>query len=630
MKYLSVIDVNNKNNSHTIAIDLLGNHSKGRTLRILEVGCSSGYLGSYLKTLGHTVIGVEMDSTSAREAAECLDAVYCQSIQSYYSENPLEKFDAIFFGDVLEHIANPDEVLISTHEFLNRDGIVIASIPNIAHHAIRAMLLEGSWNYSDLGILDRTHLQFFTKSSLHELFKKTYYNVIDSGEVHLSVDQVSSMCNLKLEPSAVELVEEHYSGDKTGSVFQFIIAAKPQKEIFTRVVAYVPDKEITLCKIRVKDPLSYWEIHYPGEFRYRSFGEVSFEDLYWGDVFIFQRLGDANVLRLVQSLVRYGKKVIFEIDDLLTEIPEFLSHHDFSERNLKIFHEVLESVDLITTTTNRLCGEIKKVNKNIFVIPNCVTPTNLGVSTHSDSGGVSGVIELIVASSDTVRVDFIVPALMTLTRDYPGRFHITAIGPPGEYLERVGVPVHRKPILSQKEFKEFLSKLSNPIGLIPLEDSLFSSCKSPIKFFDYAMAGVPSICSNLPPYADVVRSMETGLLVKNDTNSWVEGVLKLSSSTKLRIDLVENACNFINEGYTIERAAACWEHAFDSLNIQRVMNSEKLDIDNQQLKKMFALAIILRYLVSPRSYRTAYLLARDKGFKEFKAAVISKINIFRS
>ena len=627
MKYLSVIDVNNKNNSHTIAIDLLGNHSKGRSLRILEVGCSAGYLGSYLKTLGHTVIGVEMDPISAREAAECLDAVYCQSIQSYYSENPLEKFDAIFFGDVLEHIANPDEVLISTHDFLNKDGIVIASIPNVAHHAIRAMLLEGSWDYSDLGILDRTHLQFFTKSSLHELFKKSHYNVIDSGEVHLSVQQVSSMCNLELKPDAVELVEEHYSDDKTGSVFQFIFAAKPQKERLTRVVAYVPDKEITLCKIRIKDPLSFWENNYPGQFRYRSFGEVSFEDFYWGDVFIFQRLGDANVLRLVQSLVRYGKKVIFEIDDLLTEIPEFLSHHEFSERNLQIFHEVLESVDLITTTTDRLSGELAKVNKNVFVIPNCVTPTHLGVSTHSDS---SEVIELIVASSDTVRVDFIVPALMALTRDYPGRFHITAIGPPGEYLEKVGVPVHRKPILSQKEFKEFLSNLSNPIGLIPLEDSLFSSCKSPIKFFDYALAGVPSVCSNVPPYADYVKNRETGLLVNNDVDSWVSGILELSNSADLRNSLVQNACRFVNESYTIDHAAASWERAFDSLDIQRVVSTEKLDIDDRQSKLKFAAANLLRHLVSPKSYRTAYLLLRNMGFKEFKSTMIAKIKIFRA
>lgn len=626
MKYLSVIDVNNKNNSHTIAIDLIQKHSSGRLLRILEVGCSAGYLGAYLKTLGHTVIGVEMDPISAKEASEWLDAVYCQNIQSYYIENPLEKFDAILFGDVLEHIANPAEVLISTHEFLNKDGIVIASIPNVAHHAIRAMLLQGSWDYSDLGILDRTHLQFFTKSSLYELFKISHYNVIDSGEVHLSVQQVSSMCNLKLNPGAVGLVQEHYSDDKTGSIFQFVFAARPQKEMLTRVVAYVPDKEITLCKIRVKDPLSYWEKNYPGEFRYRSFGEVSFEDLYWGDVFIFQRLGDANVLRLVQSLVSYGKKVIFEIDDLLTEIPEFLSHHEFSERSLHTFLKVLESVNLISTTTDRLRDELVKFNKNVFVIPNCVAPTNLGSSNHSDSFDV---IELIVASSDTVRVDFIVPALMALTRDFPGRFHITGIGPPGEYLERVGVPVHRKPILSQKEFKEFLSNLSNPIGLIPLEDSLFSSCKSPIKFFDYAMAGVPSICSNVPPYADVVKGMETGLLVNNDANSWVEAVLKLSSSAKLRSNLVETACHFIDEGHTVDRAAACWQHAFDFLEVQRVISSEKLDIDDRQSKLKFASANLLRHLVNPKSYRVAYFLLRNRGFKEFKVIVTDKINFFR-
>lgn len=92
MAYISTIDTTNKNNSHTIAIDFLLEKANGRLLKILDVGCSEGYLGGYFKQLGHIVIGVEINPHAAHKASEVLESVYRGSINDYFRDHIDEKF----------------------------------------------------------------------------------------------------------------------------------------------------------------------------------------------------------------------------------------------------------------------------------------------------------------------------------------------------------------------------------------------------------------------------------------------------------------------------------------------------------------------------------------------------------
>jgi hypothetical protein len=142
------------------------------------------------------------------------------------------------------------------------------------------------------------------------------------------------------------------------------------------------------------------------------------------------------------------------------------------------------------------------------VIPNC-TENHRPPVDHRDGDAVS----LLVASSDSVRVDFLVPALKRVCSEFGDGVRIVAIGPPGEALQAAGVPVARIDMLPYEDFQRFISTQHNSIGLIPLDDSHFSSCKSAIKYVDYALSGIP-VRSNVPPYADASstdqRSASTG------------------------------------------------------------------------------------------------------------------------
>jgi O-antigen biosynthesis protein len=176
VKYTATIDLANKNNSHTLTYEMV-QRLQGQSLKILEVGCSSGYLGYALKAVGHHVTGVEMDSAAAAEAQKVLDEVFFGTVQDFFIGNPEKKYDVIMFADVLEHIADPADVLYITKQHLNANGHLIVSVPNVAHIGVRWMLARGEWNYEDIGIMDRTHLRFFTKATLIDLMSISGFEV---------------------------------------------------------------------------------------------------------------------------------------------------------------------------------------------------------------------------------------------------------------------------------------------------------------------------------------------------------------------------------------------------------------------------------------------------------------------
>jgi 2-polyprenyl-3-methyl-5-hydroxy-6-metoxy-1,4-benzoquinol methylase len=176
IRYAVDIDLSDKNSSHTLMHDMV--QSLGRqSLNILDVGCSGGYLGLKLKSAGHRVSGVEMDPVAAQHAKTLLDEVYCGTVQDFFAQNPNGKYDVILYGDVLEHIGEPSEVLQLTKQHLHVNGRLIASVPNVSHIGMRWMLALGQWNYEDWGIMDRTHLRFFTRSSLLALLSESDFSV---------------------------------------------------------------------------------------------------------------------------------------------------------------------------------------------------------------------------------------------------------------------------------------------------------------------------------------------------------------------------------------------------------------------------------------------------------------------
>lgn len=140
---------------------------------VMEVGCGAGRLGMEYKKRnpGSLYYGVEIVAAAAALAGTRLDMALCASIDSVDLSFLAGKIDCIVYGDVLEHLIDPWSVLRSHAALLSPTGKVVACIPNGQHWTILAGLMAGRWVYQDNGLMDRTHLRFFTLQSIVEMFE---------------------------------------------------------------------------------------------------------------------------------------------------------------------------------------------------------------------------------------------------------------------------------------------------------------------------------------------------------------------------------------------------------------------------------------------------------------------------
>ncbi len=155
---------------------------------ILDVGCGVGAFGAeLLKYNQREVWGVELNENRALKAKEKLTRVFCGDINEVMNELPDRYFDCIIFNDILEHLVYPEAVLYKINNKLSENGIVVVSIPNLRHFKILFMILwEMEFKYVDKGIMDKTHLRFFTEKSAIRLFEETGYTICHSELIHKS------------------------------------------------------------------------------------------------------------------------------------------------------------------------------------------------------------------------------------------------------------------------------------------------------------------------------------------------------------------------------------------------------------------------------------------------------------
>lgn len=165
---------------------------------ILEIGCGTGATLAWLKTSGRCkfTTGIELVAQQAESAAKVVDRVVQGSIETVDLASWTERFDLILCLDVLEHLNDPWELIERLSRLLKPGGRLVASIPNIRHISVLVPLLfQGEWTYSERGILDKTHLRFFTKKSAIHLVTCSGLSMVCVKELGLQSKSISSILN---------------------------------------------------------------------------------------------------------------------------------------------------------------------------------------------------------------------------------------------------------------------------------------------------------------------------------------------------------------------------------------------------------------------------------------------------
>ena len=149
------------------------------TKKILEVGCGGGMTGKALREGGfERIVGIEINEEVAREGSPFYDRIIIGDVEKIRLPFEKEHFDCILYGDVLEHLVNPWQVLKDHQAFLKKGGSIICSIPNVRNYRIlKNLIFRGRWEYTEDGILDRSHLRFFTLDSIQAMLQEAGFEI---------------------------------------------------------------------------------------------------------------------------------------------------------------------------------------------------------------------------------------------------------------------------------------------------------------------------------------------------------------------------------------------------------------------------------------------------------------------
>jgi len=146
---------------------------------VCEVGCAGGMTGKALKEKGfREVVGIEVNEAVAEKGKSYYDKLIIGDVEKISLPFEKENFDCILYGDILEHLVDPWQLLKNHHAFLKRGGTIICSIPNIRHYKIiKELFFRGNWEYSEGGIMDKTHLRFFTLDSMRRMLEEAGFEI---------------------------------------------------------------------------------------------------------------------------------------------------------------------------------------------------------------------------------------------------------------------------------------------------------------------------------------------------------------------------------------------------------------------------------------------------------------------
>lgn len=218
-RYTAEPNLRYANDSHVMAIGRVPANS-----RVLDLGVADGSVAAILKSMGCEVWGVELEREAAEAARAVCDEVVVADLNTFEFAEELEgqRFDVVLMLDILEHLSDPAAVLGRVKTVVADGGWGIISLPNVAHASVRLALLKGRFRYTEMGLLDRTHLRFFDRAGVDDLLESAGWGMFDMvrvtrrlGTTEIPVEDVDPVLAADLE------------SDIEGTTYQFVVGAAP-------------------------------------------------------------------------------------------------------------------------------------------------------------------------------------------------------------------------------------------------------------------------------------------------------------------------------------------------------------------------------------------------------------------
>ncbi|MGC9268552.1 methyltransferase domain-containing protein [Acidiphilium sp.] len=471
---------------------------------VIDIGCGGGALGAaYLRRNPRArMLGVDVDVDSVAMAQTRLtEAAMCDVQTEALPFDLPDGIDCLVYGDVLEHLSDPWTVLIRHVEQLNPDGSVIVCFPNVEHWSIAYRLLKGNFDYDDAGLLDRTHLRWFTPRTMAATLERAGLSLCDVRPRPTDRTEAVKFVDA-MAPALAAIGVDRADYLNRATPIQFIWRAKKQPRPRLVLAATMLPPVGGVSDVRVIEPVRALVSDASVLASLRPESEIAPVLPGVPHIAVLHRpllLGEPGLAR-VRHLIERGYLVVTEFDDH----PGFLEARGVSPSELLTF----TAVHAVQTSTTALAAVLTEFNPEVAVFPNAVSelvaPRNF---TNPD--------RMTLFFGALNREEDWAPYMTVLNevlRAVGARLAVTVLHDRGFFD---ALDTTHKEFIPTSDYATYRDRLAgSEICFMPLAETTFNRAKSDLKFIEASASRVVSLAS--PTVYDAsIRDGETGLLFRS-------------------------------------------------------------------------------------------------------------------
>ena len=498
--------------------------------RVLEVGCGAGALGAaFLRRQPAAAwFGVEINEAEVVQARKRLTAVACCDVEQNSNPHALApaSVDALVLGDVLEHLRDPWATLAALVPLLRPDGVLIVCLPNVGHWSVIAGLIAGRFDYANAGLLDRTHLRFFTRSSAQQLVTSAGFVVRNIGERRIGLGDEAQRF-IRAGAALANLVgSSPREFANSASAYQFVIRATPKA-----VNAPVPDLEIRQLVFSSDAPhgrtgqaeamlssLVGVSVHvHTGAWKLAPAPKAT------AAIFLIHGLAlaqQANYLESIARLMAAGYLVVLACDDAAEVFCEDQASREFTTLALQACHAVQAS-------SHDLGEAVRAHNPQVVLFENQLAELPPLTAKHADP--------LTVFCAGSGHESDWAPTIDAFNRALASQPQVQVVVADDRALF-ARIATANKRLLSARSSTDYLAALqSAQIAWLPLADTPVNGCRSDLASVEAGANAVAILASSAMRCAGL-RHGVTGLSYANP-EAFASGLGQLLSDSALRSQL---------------------------------------------------------------------------------------------
>ncbi|WP_227321057.1 methyltransferase domain-containing protein [Acidisoma silvae] len=490
---------------------------------VLDVGCHKGALGAAyrLRNPRARVLGVDHMPEAVRVAAGRLSEVACIDIES----DPLpfevpDGYDCIIYGDVLEHLRDPWRIMREHAKLLSPRGVMLICVPNAAHWSVPLRLINGTFDYEDQGVLDRTHLRWFTLATMEKALAQTGLQACDVTPRTFDQKGAETAADLLKDVlPAMGLSRENFLARSAPMQFIWRARKTPAQPIAIRSTMLKPFAAVS--DIRVIYPM-------------RALKTDPSVSVQVGDIDTFPQpserqpaicvlhrpllVGDEGVA-VFRHLMQRGFLVVTEFDDLPDFMPQL---RDERLMNFRAAHAV-------QTSTPVLAEALRQQNPEVAIFPNGISELRPIVNFMTPGS----VTLFFGALNRTVDWQPYMPVLNAAAAALGAQLQFQVVYDQA-FFDALETP-HKSftPLCDHRTYMSLLAQ--SEISFMPLLDSAFNRAKSDLKYIEAASARVVPLASPTV-YGDSIEDGVTGLIFRSESDLY-EKIIRLVTAPGLGITI---------------------------------------------------------------------------------------------